>query len=83
LAKRRLRVSWSQKLHDNRGLPKVEKITNKLSKRWGTGTVVIPAPMEVIAIMIDKQMPSFPYILEATYIEKRMLKHNVNIPQSR
>jgi alkylated DNA nucleotide flippase Atl1 len=29
----------------------VEKITEKMSKRWGTGTVVIPAPMEVDAIM--------------------------------
>ncbi len=41
------RKSWSEKLKDNKGLPKVEKITDKMSKRWGTGTVVIPAPMEV------------------------------------
>jgi hypothetical protein len=43
--------SWSEKLRDNNGLPKVEKITDKMSKRWGTGTVVIPAPMEVNEIM--------------------------------
>lgn len=43
--------SWLEKLRDNKGLPKVEKITDKMSKRWGTGTVVIPAPMEVNEIM--------------------------------
>ena len=43
--------SWSEKLQDSKGLPKVEKITGKMSKRWGTGTVVIPAPMEVNEIM--------------------------------
>jgi len=40
-----------EKLHDNKGLPKVETITEKMSKRWGTGTVVIPAPTEVEALM--------------------------------
>lgn len=43
--------SWVEKLADSRGLPKVEKITDKMSKRWGTGTVVIPAPMEVNEMM--------------------------------
>ena len=45
------RKSWSEKLQDSKGLPKVEKITGKMSKKWGTGTVVIPAPMEVNEIM--------------------------------
>ena len=43
--------SWSEKLKDNKGLPQVQKITDKMSKRWGTGTVAIPAPMEVNEIM--------------------------------
>jgi len=43
--------SWCEKLLDSKGLPKVEKITRKMSKRWGTGTVVIPAPVEVDEIM--------------------------------
>ena len=47
----RLRKSWQEKLADDKGLPKVEKITGKMSKRWGTGTVVIPAPKEVDEIM--------------------------------
>ena len=45
------RKSWSEKLKDSKGLPKVEPITDKMSKRWGTGTVVIPAPMEVDEMM--------------------------------
>ena len=43
--------TWTEKLHDSKDLPKVERITDKMSKRWGTGTVVIPAPMEVNEIM--------------------------------
>ena len=42
---------WTEKLGDSRDLPKVENITDKMSKRWGTGTVVIPAPVEVDEIM--------------------------------
>ncbi len=45
------RKSWVEKLKDSKGLPKVEIITDKMSKRWGTGTVVIPAPIEVNEIM--------------------------------
>jgi len=47
--------SWTEKLADSKGLPKVERITEKMSKRWGTGTVVIPAPIEVDAMM--KKVP--------------------------
>jgi len=45
------RKSWREKLADSKGLPKVAEITDKMSKRWGTGTVVIPAPKEVDEIM--------------------------------
>ncbi len=43
--------SWREKLDDAKGLPKVEVIEGKLSKRWGTGTVAIPAPREVDELM--------------------------------
>jgi len=43
--------SWTEKLADNKGLPQVQIITEKMSKRWGTGTVAIPAPMEVNEMM--------------------------------
>ena len=43
--------SWVEKLHDSKDFPRVEEITEKMSKRWGTGTVVIPRPLEVDALM--------------------------------
>jgi alkylated DNA nucleotide flippase Atl1 len=43
--------NWTEKLMDSKDLPKVEAITEKMSKRWGAGTVVIPAPIEVDEIM--------------------------------
>jgi alkylated DNA nucleotide flippase Atl1 len=43
--------TWLQKLNDSKGLPKVEKINDAMTTRWGTGTVVIPAPIEVDGIM--------------------------------
>ncbi len=47
----KLRISWRAKLADSKDLPRVEGITGKMSTRWGTGTVVIPAPIEVDEIM--------------------------------
>jgi hypothetical protein len=47
----RTRKSWRQKLADDKDLPRVEKITPRMSQRWGKGTVVIPAPREVDALM--------------------------------
>jgi alkylated DNA nucleotide flippase Atl1 len=43
--------TWCQKLNISKGLPKVEKITDAMSQRWGAGTVVIPAPIEVDELM--------------------------------
>lgn len=46
-----LKISWLKKLEDDKDLPKVIEIDEKMSKRWGTGTCVIPAPREVNEIM--------------------------------
>lgn len=43
--------SWCEKLADSKGLPKTGPIDGKMSTRWGTGTMVIPAPIEVDALM--------------------------------
>jgi alkylated DNA nucleotide flippase Atl1 len=45
------RKSWREKLTDSKGLPRVEMITERMSGRWGKGTIVIPAPTEVDEIM--------------------------------
>src|SRR5882672_9190208 len=47
--------SWRQKLTDAKGLPKVGEVTGKMTRRWGEGTMVIPTPAEVDALM--KQVP--------------------------
>jgi alkylated DNA nucleotide flippase Atl1 len=47
----KMRKTWQEKLADSKDLPKVVEITDKMSKRWGMGTVVIPAPKEVDEIM--------------------------------
>jgi hypothetical protein len=49
------KISWREKLADDKGLPKTGEVTGKLTGRWGTGTFVIPAPREVDALM--KQVP--------------------------
>lgn len=43
--------SWQEKLADSKGLPKVCAIDCTKTKRWGEGTFVIPAPIEVDEIM--------------------------------
>ena len=51
MAKAKLKKSWREKLADGRDMPKVVKIEGKMSTRWGTGTVCIPAPIEVDEVM--------------------------------
>ena len=51
----KLRKSWHEKLLDSKDFPRVVEVTEKMSQKWGTGTVVIPAPLEVDGIM--KQVP--------------------------
>ena len=51
----KMRKSWRAKLLDSKDLPKVVEVTEKMSQRWGTGTVIIPAPLEVDEIM--RQVP--------------------------
>jgi alkylated DNA nucleotide flippase Atl1 len=47
--------TWREKLADDKGLPKVGRVEGKMTKRWGSGVMVIPAPREVDALM--KQIP--------------------------
>lgn len=51
----KIRKSWAEKLADDKGLPKVGRVEGKMSKRFGTGLMVIPAPREVDALM--RQVP--------------------------
>lgn len=69
--------SWSEKLMDSRDLPKVVKISGKMSKRWGEGTVVIPAPMEVNAFM--KRVPKGKLVTINEIRSALARKHNATI----
>jgi hypothetical protein len=48
--------SWRGKLADSKDLPKTGTATGTMSRHWGTGTFVIPAPVEVDALM--QQVPT-------------------------
>ena len=69
--------SWQEKLADSKGLPKVGKIMGQLSTRWGTGTMVVPAPREVGEIM--KQVPAGKVITINEIRAALAKKHRVDI----
>ncbi len=43
--------SFRQKLRDNKDFPRVQPLTGGMEKRWGPGTIVLPAPYEVADLM--------------------------------
>ena len=51
----RPRKSWREKLADSKDLPETGRVRGRMTKRWGAGTMVVPAPLEVDALM--KQVP--------------------------
>jgi len=69
--------SWQEKLANSKDLPKVVKITEKLIKRWGKGTVVIPAPKEVDEVM--KKVPKGKLITINQIREILAKKHHATI----
>lgn len=71
------KTSWTEKLVDSRDLPKIETINEKMSKRWGTGTVVIPAPLEVDELM--KRVPEGKLVTINQIREALAKKHKATI----
>jgi len=69
--------SWPEKLEDSKGLPRVEKIPAKMNKRWGAGTLVIPAPREVDEIM--RKVPEGRVVTVNEIREALARKHNASI----
>ncbi|MFI5185469.1 MAG: hypothetical protein ACHQF0_01975 [Chitinophagales bacterium] len=43
--------TWTEKLNDSKDLPKVERIPVRMQKKFGKGTMTIPSPKEVDAVM--------------------------------
>ena len=71
------RKTWQEKLADSNDLPRVVEITGKMSIRWGTGTVCIPAPIEVDEIM--KEVPKGKLITVNQIREIVARKHRATI----
>jgi len=74
--------TWSEKLRDSKALPKVQRITRKMSKRWGTGTVVIPAPIEVDEIMRKVPKGKLVTINEIRRVLARKHKATIGCPMT-
>ena len=75
----KLKSSWREKLKstaEKNDLPKVVEVNEKMSKKWGEGTVVIPAPLEVDGIM--KEVPEGRLITINTIREKLAKRHNAS-----
>ncbi|MCD6241369.1 MGMT family protein [Candidatus Bathyarchaeota archaeon] len=69
--------SWSEKLRDSKDLPRVEEISGKMREKWGKGTMVIPAPMEVDEIM--RKVPKGKLITINEIREVLVKKHGTSI----
>ena len=41
--------SWRERLADGKDLPKVKPIPERMIRKWGKGSIVIPAPHDVYA----------------------------------
>ncbi len=68
--------TWREKLADSKGLPKVAMVCGDMSRRWGEGTFVIPAPIEVDALM--KQVPKGRLVTINELRAALASKHRVN-----
>lgn len=69
--------SWREKLNGSKDLPRVEVIDDRMSKRWGTGTFVIPAPIEIDEIM--RKVPKGKLVTINEIRQKLAKKHGATI----
>jgi hypothetical protein len=68
--------TWAEKLRDSKGHPTVVSTDEKASRRFGQGTFVIPAPIEVDEIMRSVRKGS---LITIDGIRKRLAaKHGVD-----
>jgi alkylated DNA nucleotide flippase Atl1 len=69
--------SWKDKLNNDKDLPRVVQIEGRLSKKWGTGTCVIPSPKEVNQLM--KKIPKGKLVTINQIRETLAKKHEATI----
>jgi len=71
------RKTWREKLADDKGLPKIGRVEGTMRKSWGTGSMVIPAPREVDAMIRKVRKGRTATINELRSALAR--KHGVNV----
>lgn len=69
--------SWREKLLNSKDLPKVVEMPEKLRNKWGEGTMLIPAPIEVDEIM--RKVPKGKVITITRIREVLAKKHGATI----
>lgn len=69
--------SWREKLADDKDMPKKGRIPVKMQKSWGKGTMVIPRPRDVDAIM--KRVPAGQIITIKAICQKLARKYKATI----
>jgi len=69
--------TWQEKLCGAKDLPKIGRVEGRMSTRWGTGTMVIPNPLEVDELM--KRVPKGKLVTIAELRAALAKKHEVNI----
>jgi hypothetical protein len=72
------RKTWSEKLHDNKGLPKIVRQDERQKEKWiNAETMVVPAPEEVDEIM--RSVPEGKIITVNRIREKLAQKHGTDV----
>jgi alkylated DNA nucleotide flippase Atl1 len=71
------RKSWHDRLHDDKNLPEIKPIPARMRKRSGVGTIVIPAPREVDAVM--RSVPQGKLITVQTIAARVAVQHDATI----
>jgi alkylated DNA nucleotide flippase Atl1 len=69
--------TWREKLADSKGLPKVGPIEGKMTRRWGSGTMLVPAPSEVDDVM--RKVPKGKLVTIAEIRASLAKKHSATI----
>mgnify|MGYP006282211449 CR=1 FL=1 len=72
-----MKKTWKEKLNDDKDMPKVVELNEKLQDRWKAKTCAIAAPREIDAIM--KQVPKGKLITINQIREKIAEKHHADI----
>ena len=72
-----MKKTWKEKLMDSKDLPRVEKIPPRMQKKFGKGSLIIPAPKEVDAVM--KKIKPGKVITINRIREKLARKHHATI----